>query len=157
MLHYIQEAQQPGLGHIVMLKLSTESAHKLAAWCKRYMIPCMDPKHMHLTLITTTEHAPELLQLDNTSTHVTAQPMGWQVLGASSLVLKVHAPQAEHMHDKILSTGVEHKFPDFIPHVSVNYHTTPERSLPDQVPVFELVFDRIHASAVDPYFAIKTD
>jgi hypothetical protein len=155
MLNLIHEARQSDLGTIVMLRMSDTHAHKLADWCAQHDVPCMDPEHMHLTLIRTVKPEPYLLQLNNTETHVATKPAGWKVLGTSSLVLSLDSPQCMRMHYHLIKSGTQHQFPDYIPHVSVSYKWNADMPLPIHMPDFELVFDWVEADRVDPNFAAK--
>lgn len=155
MLNSIHEARQSDLGTIVLLRMSDTHAHRLATWCAQHDVPCMEPEHMHLTLISTVTPEPYLLQLNNTETHVVTHPERWEMLGTSSLVLKLKSPQCVRMHTHLTQSGARHKFADYIPHVSVSYKWHTLKPLPLKVPDFELVFDWVEADKVDPNFAAK--
>jgi hypothetical protein len=156
MLNPMQESTRNDLGTIVMLHMNQTHAHKLAAWCAQHGIPCINPEHMHLTLISTLRPEPYLLNLNNTETHVITKPVSWEVLGNSSLVLKLDSPQCMSMHAHLIKSGMRHKFANYIPHVSVSYKWHAGLVLPAKVPDFELVFDWVEADRVDPNFAAKT-
>jgi hypothetical protein len=157
MLNPMQESTRHDLGTIVMLHMNQTHAHKLAAWCAQHGIPCMKPEHMHLTLISTMRPEPYLLKLNNTETHVITQPVSWEMLGNSSLVLKLDSPQCMSMHAHLIRSGIQHKFANYIPHVTVSYNWHAHTPLPTQVPNFDLLFDWIEADAVDPNYAAKTN
>jgi hypothetical protein len=144
--------EHSGSGHIVFLKLSITSSQRLAAWCRKQGIPTFDPEHMHMTVINTEQHVPHVLGLDGVSTHVHAQPVRWEVLGPA-LALVCTCADATRMHHKLKATGCDHKWPDLLPHVSVQYGWDPSDGVPTQVPSFGLVFDRITAEQSDPNFA----
>ena len=152
----MQEAYNPDPGTIVYMQMSTDSAHKLNTWCQQHGVKCMDPEHLHMSVITSVDHAPELEKLDQVQTNVSGSPVAWTFLGASTLALQLDAPQVERMHDILTRSGAVHKWPNFIPHVSVNYKARTNMPLPAQVPDFDLHFDLIKAEDQDTSFAAKT-
>lgn len=150
----MKEAVQEGC--IVSVKMSPQSASKLHAWCKQQGIPVMDENLFHVTVITTLEHQPELFELNDSPVHVVARPVKWKQLGARALTLQVASDHIMHMHNRLVDEGIQHKFSNYIPHVSVNYQTAPGDRLPSQVPDFELMFNKIEACETDPNFAANS-
>lgn len=148
----LKEDDHPG--HIVKLILCEPSARQLSDWCKDHGIRTFSAGHMHLSIIQCEYPVEYVEHLDQTPTHILARPVKWKLLG-TSLTLVVDAPGAVQLHDKLKDLGCHHKFPDFIPHVSVNYGYTPFDRLPTQVPDFTLEFDLIKAESLDPNFAAK--
>lgn len=146
--------EQSGTGHIVMLNLSHASSHKLAAWCRKQGIPTFDPDHMHMTVICTEQDVPHVMGLHGVQTQIHAHPVRWEVLGPA-LALICACADATKLHDKLKATGCEHKWPNFLPHVSVNYGWHPLHVPPPLVPEFDLIFDSITAEPSDPHFTQK--
>jgi 2'-5' RNA ligase len=57
----------------------------------------------------------------------------------------------------LIRSGIQHKFANYIPHVTVSYNWHANTPLPTLVPDFDLMFDWIEADAVDPNYAAKTN
>lgn len=150
----IQEAEHPGC--IVSLKMSANSARRLHAWCKQHNVSVMDADLFHVTVISTYEYMPELFELHDSPVHVIAHPIKWKQLGAKALTLQLQSAHIMHMHERLADQGVQHKYANYIPHVSVNYQTLPGQKLPTQVPDFDVIFDVIDAGENDPNFAAKS-
>lgn len=148
----IKESQPQG--HLVKLVLCDASAKHLYDWCISNRIPAFDPAHMHLTVMSCEQDTPHVLGINETQTKIVAQPKKWCVLG-TSLVLEVDCTAAYYLHRSLKRTGCVHKWPSFIPHVSVNYDWHTSKGTPSQVPPFELVFDQIKAEGLDPNFSFK--
>lgn len=146
--------ENSGSGHIVMLNLSDLSSQRLSNWCRKLGINTFDPEHMHMTVMCTEQDAPHVMDLHEVSTQIHAQPVRWEVLG-SALALVCACADATRLHDKLRATGCDHKFPDLLPHVSVNYNWDTHDMVPRAVPPFDLVFDSISAEPADPNFAQK--
>jgi hypothetical protein len=146
--------EQSGTGHIVILNLSEMSSHRLEAWCRNQGIPTFDPDHMHMTVINTEQDVPHVMGLHGVQTQIHAQPVRWEVLGPA-LALICTCADATKLHHKLKATGCDHKWPDLLPHVSVQYGWDPRNGVPQQVPQFDLVFDKITAEQSDPNFAQK--
>ena len=148
--------EQQDVGHIVTLKLTESSAHQLHTWCEDHGIECMHPDHLHLTVITTPMACESLCELNETTCQVEAACAHWSQLGERALVLQVKSDLIEHMHDRLLQAGAQHKFDSFIPHVSVNYQHDAYTPMPRAVPDFTLKFDKIQVEQADPNFAQRT-
>lgn len=146
--------EQSGSGHIVMLNLSDVSKQQLTNWCRKQGIRTFDPDHMHMTVMCTEQHAPHVMDLDGVHTQIHAQPVRWEVLG-SALALVCACADANRLHDKLSATGCDHKWPNLLPHVSVNYDWDTNNFVPGQLPQFDLTFDSITAEPADPQFAQK--
>jgi nicotinic acid mononucleotide adenylyltransferase len=137
-------------GTIAFLNLSSASKNQLARWCRSHDVSIMDPQQLHLTLLMSTEPAPQLKSLNGMNVKLSGKILGWQILGESALTLKLHCPDAVNLHQKLVNTGINHKWPNFVPHVSVIYGHT--GSLPESVPDFDLEFDSLTVKEVDPNF-----
>jgi hypothetical protein len=143
-------------GTIIMMKLNATSVKQLRAWAQANNVPCLQPSHMHVSVIMSPDPAPELMQLDQVHTHVTAQPDHWRMLGNSTLALVIKSEQIDHLHDQLQSKGVSHSHADFVPHVSMCYTWKPDQPMPVSVPDFGLTFDQIEVDAIDPDFGKKS-
>ena len=144
-----EEQEHQRNGTIVTLKMSSHSAKKLFQWCEQNKIPCIHPNDMHLTVLFSEKPVPQLLKLNNTHTHVKASISHWKLLGKDALTLIVHCDPAVILHKRLLHMGGTHSWPTFIPHVTVVYGWS-HSELPSELPDFDLVFDRIQTSAIDP-------
>jgi hypothetical protein len=108
----------------------------------------MDPHDLHLTLIYSVRPVPELMSLDATVTNLAASIQGWRILGEGVLTLELNSPELVHMHDRMLSMGAQHSWPDFIPHTSVCYKWD-QSSCPQTVPDFDLVFEAVEVEPIN--------
>lgn len=140
-------------GTIVMLEMSAQSANKLSDWCRAHDVQCMAPDELHMTVIYSMKPAPHLISLDHTPTKVSAHIVGWRVLGDKALALILQSDSAKLLHDKLRNLGASHSFPDLLPHTSVNYSHDVQQSVPQTVPDFDLEFDKIRVSPIDPNYA----
>jgi hypothetical protein len=137
-------------GTIVKLRLSPHSAQQLREWCQQQNVECMDPEHLHMTVLFSHRPMPMLTSLHETNTRISAQVESWKQLGETALTLKLHAPHAVKLHEQIVKLGATHSWPDFIPHTSVNYVWHKEIPLPAHCPKITLLFDQIQVEAIDP-------
>lgn len=137
-------------GTIVMLRMSSASGDKLAEWCKQNNVPCMDPHHMHISVLFSKKPVPHLQRLNNTPIQVTCKPQAWKMLGDKALTLVFDCPAVQKIHQDLKDLGGEHSYPDLIVHTSVNYDWNHQLALPDQLPRMPLVFDRVEVMAIDP-------
>ena len=135
-------------GTIVKLRMQDQCARRLHAWCEHHHIPCLDPHDLHLTLIYSLRPVPELMALDATVTHLPASVKNWKILGEGVLTLELHSPLLNQMHDRMISMGAQHSWPDFIPHTSVHYKWD-QPSCPHAVPDFDLVFEAVEVEPID--------
>ena len=134
-------------GTIVKLRMQDQCARALRAWCDQNNIDCMDPHDLHLTLIYSVRPVPELMSLDATVTNLAASIQGWRILGEGVLTLELNSPELVRMHDRMLSMGAQHSWPDFIPHTSVCYKWD-QSVCPQTVPDFDLVFEAVEVEPV---------
>lgn len=150
----IRESADHSAGTIVTLSLSESSAQQLSRWCQERGISTIDPKDFHLTVLFSERPRSAFSGLHNTATRVPAQPVRWQLLGSNSLALIVDCPLAHRLHDRLLSLGGTHTYPQLLPHVTIEYGY-PGTELPSDTPGFSLTFDQIHAEGIDPDYALK--
>jgi hypothetical protein len=148
-INQLWEDEHQRNGTIVTLKLSHHSAKKLFKWCHDNNISSIHPNDMHLTVLFSETPVPQLMDLHNTHTHVKATASHWKLLGKDALTLIVHCDAAVKLHRKLIGMGGTHSWPSFLPHVTVVYGWN-HSHLPANLPDFDLVFDRIHTSAIDP-------
>jgi hypothetical protein len=143
-------------GTILMMKLCDHSAQQLASWCEQNHIPVMDPSKLHLTVITSKQPMPALQQLDQTRIDCNGVPHKWVKLGDSALTIKLSCDDAVKLHQRLRSAGVTHTFDSFVPHVSVNYEWDDVKPLPTNMPQFDIKFDQLKASPIDPNWSSKS-
>lgn len=141
--------QQAGSGTIIKLKPTAQTARKLAKWCTENKIPCVAPHKLHMTIIFSPDHLPDMTKLNHMQIRLTAHPVSWRLLGDQTLALITQSPQADQLHDKLRSMGATHEYDNFISHVSVNYAWNPRKLLPSQVPDFTLQFEQIQVEPID--------
>lgn len=149
----LQEDEDHSKGTVVKLRLANECAQQLYEWCQDQNINCLDPYDFHMTLVFSKTPAPQLANLNATSTHVPAQIKGWKILGENALVLDLHSPVAEQMHKRMLECGASHSYPDFIPHNTVVYGWNDSR-LPKTLPPMELVYEMVEVEPLDPDWGV---
>jgi 2'-5' RNA ligase len=139
-------------GTIVMFEMQHHSAMCLHRWCQQHNIACINPEDLHLTVLFSHEPLAEAQALDQTDTHVTARIEDWRLLGNRNLTLLVRCEPAVMLHHRLLELGGSHNWPNFLPHVTCVYGYEKSR-LPDMIPNFDLIFDKIMVTNIDPEFA----
>jgi hypothetical protein len=152
----LREQHDASSGTIVKLKLTKPSAQKLSEWCASHSLNCVHAHKLHMTIIFSPDHLPELYKLNHTAIKLKAQPKYWRLLGNQTLALCVHAPQADVLHDKLRMLGATHEYDTFISHVSVNYVWSSRKPLPAQVPDFTLEFDLIQVEPIDANWKVNS-
>lgn len=139
-------------GTIVMLKMQSHCAVRLHRWCQQHDLDCIDPQDLHLTVLFSHEPLGEAQGLDQTPTHVHARIEDWKLLGNNNLTLLVRCEPAVRLHHRLLELGGSHSWPNFLPHVTCVYGYE-KKQLPDMIPNFDLIFDEIEVTNIDPHFA----
>jgi hypothetical protein len=149
----LQEQSQHPHGTIVKFRMSPTSAQQLHEWCNQRNIKCLDPQHIHCTVLFSDTPVPHLMSMSGNRVRVPCKATQWQVLGEGALVLVLDNPLIAKFHQHCRNQGGSHKWPQFIPHSTVNYNWqgAPPRQLPD----CDLVFDTIDVGPIDPNYKVN--
>jgi hypothetical protein len=148
--HKLEESHQHPAGTIITLSMNPSHATQLKEWCDKQGIPCMDPDGLHLTVLYSKAPVPHLMTINGNLVSVPANVQGWLKLGDKALCLSLNCDLAHRFHDHLKQKGGTHDFPEFIPHSSVNYNWQERTDLPQVLPDFPLLFDRVNVKPIDP-------
>lgn len=144
-------------GTIAMLKLSEESASTLSDWCQRCGIECIDPTKFHCTVLYSRVPVEHLSILHEKPVNIEANVKGWKKLG-KALTLELDCSKIEEIHDWMRQKGGTHDFPEYIPHLSLNYDWE-HKEIPkvDLVNQPTLRFDRLKVEPINPNYSEDID
>jgi hypothetical protein len=152
----VMESSLHPAGTIVTLTMSPPHAAQLKEWCDKNGVPCMNTDELHMTVLYSQKPASHLMSMHGNTVVVPAKIQGWTKLGDKALCLDLDCEIAHKFHHHLKSKGGTHDFPDFIPHSSVNYSWMDRTDLPQVLPDFPLLFDRIQVKPLDPNWGLKT-
>ena len=133
-------------GTFVDVALSADSANHIYDWCFANNIHCISPKKMHVTLLHSKQPVPKLAQIDGYELNMPARITQWQKLG-DCLVLMLDAKSAHAVHNFCRKHGGTHDYPEYIPHVTVNYEW--DTVLPEEYPSFPIKLSKIRVNELD--------
>lgn len=142
-------------GTISKLSLSSASADKLYNWCIKNNIECIAPEKFHCTVLFSRKPVTKLTALDHSNVNVTAKIKDWKVLGPA-LTLELESPSIVKLHKWMINQGGTHDYQEFIVHTSVTYNWSSSNQLPNNLPDFDLTFDKLEVEAIDPAYAVES-
>lgn len=144
-------------GTIAMLKLSEDSASKISEWCQRQGIECVDPSTLHCTVLYSRVPVEHLSILNDQPVSIEAKIKGWKRLG-KALTLELDCSKIKRIHEWMREKGGTHDFPEYIPHLSLNYNWE-EKELPnvDLANQPTLKFDRLDVEPINPTYSEDQD
>ena len=133
-------------GTYASMLLSAQSAQQLADWLDQRGIPHDQPQEFHCTLCYSRTPVPQAVAM-NGPVNITARAAEWAHLGDNATVLLLDCERAHGIFQLLGKHGASHDWPQYDPHLTVFKDSHIE--LPNQLPDFPLVFNRIIAQPLD--------
>jgi len=121
-------------GTYAAVRYDKASCEALKALMTLWNVPNpINPDHFHSTLIYSRKPVPEDKQ--HNMDHAELKRLGWKfpisgfrMMDSSSeihdktvLVLMLHAPELEALHDKLIASGATHDFESYDAHITISY------------------------------------
>jgi 2'-5' RNA ligase len=156
-IEYLAEAEESEKqGTFGALHLEAETRNNLRDWLEEHKIKeLLDKDDYHCTIVFSTKSVPEVSDIP-LKFPIKATVKEWKILGTDNLLCAVlESTRIVKLFDKTIEMGAKTDYPNFIPHISLamNY----EGDLPEDVPEFEIVFDKFKVGALDADFKYGDD